>query len=141
MPTDQQLHKALHTSADYDADAKVAFHRAAKTLLGRLAKRLDQSGGPSTESGYGPRDPIRSNKGGIAVSGEITLHYERLYIQVHQSILGPNAAVLYRSCEGLKDYTGGTNNFMSLEALIDTEQCARQIESRVQLLMNIRGED
>jgi len=122
MPTDTQYQQMLYTPAHYDDDAKRKFHSTARTLLRRLANRL---------TGYGEVSPIRSNKGGIAVSGEVTLHYERLYIQVSQSVMGNNSGILYRSCNGLKDYTGGQNNFAPLSMLITTEEFARLIENRI----------
>lgn len=137
MPTDTQYREMLYTPAHYNADAKRNFHRAAKTLLQRLAKRLDQTWSSSAQAGYGERNPIRSNKGGIAVSGEITLHYDRLYIQVSQSVMGNNSGILYRSCNGRKDYCGGMNNFAPLDALLDTEKFARLIESRISFHMNV----
>ncbi len=57
----------------YDAEAKTAFHREAKSSLRALAREL----------GFGPDDyDLRSNYGGIAVSGEITLHSDQAYIQI-----------------------------------------------------------
>ena len=52
----------------YDPEVKQRFHTAARARLRRLATTL---GFPS-----GSFD-LRSNPGGIAVSGEITLHHER----------------------------------------------------------------
>ena len=49
---------------------------------------------------------LRSNKGGIAVCGEITLHTDSLYVQISQSSM-QGLDILYRSCDGRKDYTGG----------------------------------
>ena len=137
MPTDAQYQEMLYTPAHYDDAAKRNFHRAAKTLLQRLAKRLDQTWSSSAQAGYGEHDPIRSNKGGIAVSGEITLHYDRLYIQVSQSVMGNNSGILYRSCNGRKDYCGGQNHFAPLSALVTTEEFARLIESRIPLTIDM----
>ena len=61
---------------------------------------------------------LRSNKGGIAVSGEVTLHGENVYIQASQPVAGsPATGLLIRSCDGRRDFTGGPNHFASLAAL------------------------
>ena len=43
---------------------------------------------------------------GTAVSGEITLHGDHLYVQVSQSALGSHSGILFRTCKGRKDYVG-----------------------------------
>ena len=82
----------------YDAEQKKQFHRHARAALRALAKEL-RFESASFE--------IRSNVGGIAVSGEITLHHHRVYIQVCQPATGADSGVLIRTCEGKRDYTGG----------------------------------
>jgi hypothetical protein len=57
---------------------------------------------------------IRSNLGGTAVAGEITLHGEHIYIQFSEG-----DSFMYRSCEGRKDYTGGANHWMLYDDLLD----------------------
>lgn len=115
----------LKRSASYDPDAKKLFHSAAATMLKRLQKEL---GGIYGEGG------IRHNQGGIAVSGEVTLHLDNLYVQVAQFAFD-SKGVLYRSCRDRKDYTGGMNNFATFEDLCDTEQFARVIQTRVPFSM------
>jgi hypothetical protein len=56
---------------------------------------------------------VRFNAGGIAGSGEATLHGENIYITVSQLMGRPT--VMYRSCKGQKDFSGGSNNFISVE--------------------------
>jgi len=69
----------------YDPEVKQRFHTAARARLRRLATTL---GFPS-----GSFD-LRSNPGGIAVSGEITLHHEDVYIQVCQPATGTDSGIL-----------------------------------------------
>jgi hypothetical protein len=61
---------------------------------------------------------IRSNQGGDAILGEVTLHGEKLYLQVGGSMCEPgNPTVLFRSCKGRKDYCGGNNRYMNASML------------------------
>ena len=119
--------KAFITAAKknvaYNEDAKANFHRQAKTVLRRLAKAL----------GYANKDfDLRSNMGGIAVSGEITLHSDTLYVQLSQSALGPNMGFMWRTCKGRKDYTGGANQWAKWESLEDLEALAKTMLAQVE---------
>lgn len=100
---------------DYNEPQKHLFHREARKRLQQLAERLQF-----------PRESysIRSNKAGVAVSGEITLHGSSLYVQVSQSAMGPGMSILVRTCKGQKDFTGGQNNFAPLAYLDDIEGLA-----------------
>jgi hypothetical protein len=95
-------------SVAHDDDAKRRFHREARQRLRELAEalRLDPAA-----------FDLRSNEGGIAVSGEVTLHADRLYVQASQPATRADTGILFRSCEGRRDYTGGRNNFASLDLL------------------------
>ena len=95
-------------SVAYDAEAKRLFHSHAKSQLRHIATALGLEPGSYD---------LRSNQAGIAVSGEITLHGDRLYVQVSQSAMGHHSGVLFRTCKGRKDYVGGPNNFASLDLL------------------------
>jgi hypothetical protein len=99
-------------SVSYDAGQKAIFHRQADAALRRLAAAL------------GINDTPRHNQGGIAVSGEITLHSESLYVQIAQTF-GSLPLVMYRTCEGKKDYSGGTNNFCTVAELAQPDTIAR----------------
>jgi hypothetical protein len=72
----------------YDAKAKRLFHRHARAQLLKLAEALGLQPGEYD---------LRSNEAGIAVSGEITLHADRLYVQASQSAMAPIPA----SCSAL----------------------------------------
>lgn len=85
---------------------KRVMHSSGRAFLQRLARDL----GLQTHQ----RD-IRSNVAGIAVSGEVTLHADRLYVQISESCIGRGGPqVLYRTCRGRQDYCGGQNHFRSL---------------------------
>ena len=104
----------------YDDDAKRLFHHPVRRQLRLLADALGLAPGAYD---------LRSNKGGIAVSGEITMHSETIYVQACQPATGHNSGVLFRVCQGRKDYTGGRNNFASLDLLNDPGQLARTIRA------------
>jgi hypothetical protein len=92
----------------YNETNKNQLHRAALKALRKIA------------AGMGLQDgefDIRSNKAGIAVSGEITLHTDKVYVQVSESSHSNGITVLFRTCNGRKDYCGGQNNFASVEKL------------------------
>jgi len=75
---------------------------------------------------------VRSNKAGIACSGEVTLHTEPfpgcergIYVQIGQSAFGDNS-ILYRGCKSRADYTGFHNNFTTVtRAFGNTESMQR----------------
>jgi len=82
---------------------------------------------------------LRSNQGGVAVSGEVTLHQERsepgpltseaaqggsrrgVYIQV------ASGGVLIRTCRGRRDDVGGLNHFVSLTMLDDIDALSDRV--------------
>jgi hypothetical protein len=105
----------------YDEHAKRLFHSRARSQLRRLATALDLSPGSYD---------LRFNRAGIAVSGEITLHTEHLYVQASQSAMGNANGILFRTCKGRKDYVGGPNNFASLDLLNSPEALAQRIRER-----------
>ncbi len=94
----------------YDAEQKRRFHREARKRLKHLATEL---GFPT-----GSYD-LRSNLGGIAVSGEITLHHETVYVQICQPATGHDTGIMIRTCQGRLDYAGGRNHFEPLRRLDD----------------------
>ena len=112
-PTLSSVRFDFRKSVAYDAEAKCRFHREARRRLLELAGAL----------GLEPGDyDLRSNAGGIAVSGEATLHGDRLYVQASQPATRADTGILFRTCEGRRDYTGGHNNFASLDLLHRPEE-------------------
>lgn len=93
-----------------DPALKKRFHREAKKLLRIVAKTM----------GLSAKDyDLSSNMAGTAVSGEITLHTDSLYISVGQRYMANGCDVLVRACEGRKDYTGKKNHWVPASALDD----------------------
>lgn len=108
---------------DEGHEKKEAFHRAGRKFLKALA----------TAAGLQPGQyDIRSNKGGIAVSGEVTLHADHAYVQLSESAMHRGGSVLYRTCEGRKDYTGGTNHWQALSVLARSEDAMDLFVEQVQ---------
>lgn len=105
-------------SVSYDPDRKRLFHSRTRRQLRQLATALGLASGAYD---------LRSNQGGIAVSGEVTLHADRLYVQACQPATGHDTGILFRACEGRKDYVGGRNNFASLDLLDRPNELARRI--------------
>ena len=104
----------------YNDGQKRRFHATARTRLRKLADALAF-----------PRESydLRNNQAGVAVSGEITLHHDRVYVQVSQSAMGFDSGILLRRCEGRRDYTGGRNHFAPLSLLDDIPALARRVRS------------
>ena len=102
----------------YDDAQKRAFHATARSRLRKLADELRLPSGSYD---------LRSNKGGIAVSGEITLHHEQIYVQVCQPALRSDTGILIRTCEGRRDYSGGRNHLASLRLLDDLPELVRLV--------------
>lgn len=91
-----------------DAALKRGLHKDSAAYLRMLA----------TELGFDRKDyGIRSNEGGIAGSGEITLHTDTLYVQISQWAMdGDNISFLIRGCKSRKDCTGMGNHSMHLRS-------------------------
>jgi hypothetical protein len=118
-------YETLIATCEYEPGNKEAFHREARKQLKELGKLLTPR--------YGAYD-VRSNKGGIAVSGEVTLHMEKLYVQVsHAPWRDHTQDILFRSCNGLRDYTGGPNNFADMSLLMRKDMLVKLIQERIKV--------
>jgi hypothetical protein len=99
------IHEQLEALPDvgYNTEAKARYKSLSMRVLRDLAGRLGLEAGTYD---------LRYNRGGIAVSGEATLHGDSIYIQISQSSINHgHASVLYRTCDGRQDYRGGRNHF------------------------------
>lgn len=100
----------------FDADAKKLFHSEARRSLRSLADAL----------GYEKQQfDIRSNSAGPAVSGEVILHSDELYVQV--SCNGTGNDVMYRRCRDRRDFTGQRNQHAAMRDLAHPGTLARRI--------------
>lgn len=108
-----QLIDIQNKNFEYDYLNKTEFHKLAKAELRKLVKHLGMTRGTYD---------IRSNLGGDAVAGEVILHTEKVYLQIISKGFGEKGLrVMYRTCKGRKDYTGGQNNYVSLEEFLTPE--------------------
>ena len=110
----------IHAYNDEAAANKALFHRHGKALLKRVAHDL----------GYTPGSyDLNSNMAGIAVSGEITLHTDDLYVQFSSPSYCEEYQILYRRCEGRRDYRGQRNHFLTFRALDDYPQFIASLQA------------
>ncbi len=106
-------------SVSYDPETKRLFHGYAHRQLKRMAGVL----------GLAPTAyDLRSNYGGMAVSGEVTLHADHLYVQACHPAMGHDTGILFRNCEGRGDYVGGPNHYASLNLLHAPDHLATHIQ-------------
>ena len=100
-----------------DPKVKDEWHRAAKAALAAFADLM----------GLTPKDyDLRSNKAGIAVGGEVTLHTDIAYIQVSVD-LDFVGGILYRRCNGRRDFTGERNHWESISLLNNPDKMKEKI--------------
>lgn len=90
--------------------AKKTFLNVGKVFLRAMAKDL------------GLRDAVvKSNAGGIAVSGDCCLYgmweENSLYVSISQFAGGGENVILYRSIRNIKDHRSGYNNLICLHEL------------------------
>lgn len=82
--------------APYNEEYKAEYKRFALSVLRAIARDLQLA-----KESYS----IRFNPGGIAVSGDATLHSNWFYLTICE------VGVMWRTCEGQKDYHGGPNQW------------------------------
>jgi hypothetical protein len=115
-----------HTRVDgymHDGSTKEYFKRHALAFLRQLAKDVGLAEGTYD---------VRFNTGGIAVSGDATLHHEHVYISFNADGICPG--ILYRTCKGRKDYSGGVNRWQDWVRLVSTEGYTEFVETIKQLV-------
>lgn len=113
------IHAELEALPDvgYNTEAKARYKSLSMRVLRDLASRLKLTAGSYD---------LRYNAGGIAVSGEATLHGDSIYIQIDQCTINHgHASVLYRTCDGRRDYRGGRNHFCTPTQLTDIQTLLR----------------
>lgn len=103
--------------SDYPCGSvKTRWLSTGRSILKQLAKALNLPPG-SYE--------VRVNKAGPAVSGDIHLHGEWIYVSLTQGFNGGN--FMWRYCDGMKDYTGRANHWAQWEQLLDLPTFAAEL--------------
>lgn len=113
-----------HKGVAYDDLAKRQFHADGRKALKRLADALGL-----VEGSY----DLRSNKGGIAVSGEVTLHGEEIYVQLSIGCMGRGHEILFRRVVGRKDYCGDRNHWADIAELMAPDRFAARVRGELHL--------
>lgn len=108
----------------YDETAKKLFHSEGRAALRRLAEVLSLDEGSFD---------IRSNKAGPAVSGEITLHADMLWVQFSLGPFGPDREVCFRRVRDRQDYIGERNHWASVRELVEPDRFAARIRRDLNL--------
>ena len=116
MSNVKELIRLAKSDLGYNETAKTKFHRLAKSTLADLARHLGYA-----KNAY----DLRSNLGGVAISGEITLHSDELYVQLSQPLAGTN--FMWRTCKHRKDYNGGANQLADWDTLLDLPALAKRM--------------
>lgn len=121
-------HPVLRTLAyrgvSYDEAAKRAFHAEGRAAMRRLAEALELDDGSFD---------IRSNKGGPAVSGEITLHGEEVWVRLSLGCMGPDNEIAYRQVRGREDHCGDRNRWASINELLAPDRFAARLRRELKL--------
>ena len=108
----------------YDAPAKRLFHAQGRTAMRHLAAALALEDGSFD---------IRSNKAGPAVSGDVTLHGESIWVQLSLGPFGPGREVCFRKVQDRHDHIGQRNYWASVRDLLEPEQFAMRIRQELRL--------
>lgn len=108
----------------YDERAKKLFLSDGRKALRALADAL---GLP--DDSY----DIRVQRGGVAVSGEVTLHGTTIYVQLSLGLMGADREVLFRKVAGRDDHIGERNHWASVHELVQPSRLAARIRRELHL--------
>lgn len=98
----------LTKAAQCDYIRKERYRKLGRKILSALAKHMKLQRGEYD---------IRWNPGGVACSGDHTLHANWFYLALHDNCgLGQ---FYFRTCKGRKDYCGGANQIVYWNQLIE----------------------
>lgn len=120
------LSSNIHGYTEEDERAKHLFHLDAREFLVSLARALELP-----EGSY----EIRSNQGGQAVSGEVTLHHDNLFVELSESAVRRGVVISYRSCESQQDFTSGSHFGAHVVAMRQSDRASRFIDECRRLMI------
>lgn len=107
------------SSCSYNDANKAQFKKSGMHLMKKLAVLV---GGQTSD--------VRYNAGGTAVSGEVTLHTECIYVSLSMGCVS-DLGYLVRTCNGKKDYSGDRNTWFQWDTLKDLNQVAGMINRMI----------
>ena len=99
---------ALTRLACYNEVNKQEYKRLGRKILKYIAFKMNL-----VEGTY----DIRFNPGGVACSGDHTLHTDKVYLALNDNL--GFGWFFYRTCDGRKDYSGGPNIIVEWRELQD----------------------
>jgi len=94
--------------ASYNEDYKQEYRQLGQSILRQLAKDLGLKKGEFD---------LRWNPGGVAIPGDHTLHTDKVYVAFHDNL--KMGWFYWRKVTGRKDYTGGPNQIVNWEDLLN----------------------
>ncbi len=115
--------ETAQTDVSYNDGLKYMFHAQAQQVLMKLAAQLGYTRG---------QYDLKSNRGGPAVSGEVTLRADKFYICFGQFYGACAGMFMWRTCKGLKDKTGGHNRWVHYSKLKNLVSLAEDIKSIIE---------
>ena len=110
--------------SDEGAEQKNEFLYLCRLYLRMIAKEMGLQKG---------QYDIRVNPAGPAVSGDVHLHSDKLYIAFSQGCMGRGFGFMYRSVSNRRDFTGGYNRWMRWDNLIDVPYVAETFKKTSQV--------
>jgi hypothetical protein len=111
-------------------DQKEAFHKKWKKILRQIAtKDLGLVKGAFD---------VRSCKGGPAITGEVILHTDTVYVQVCEGFSGEGLQCMYRSCVGRASHRHGPNRWMPATMLVEQREAALAL---IRAAMDMSGKE
>lgn len=113
-----------YRGVSYDEDAKRVFLSEGRSAMRRLAEALQLPEGTYD---------VRVNKGGIAVSGEVTLHGEEVWVRLAISSFGHDREIAYRKVRGRADHVGDRNRWASVRDLLAPDRFAHKLRRELNL--------
>jgi len=90
---------------------------------GRIARKLAKALG--LEKG---EFSVRTNPAGPAVSGDVTLHADWVYVSLSQSCAGLGDMFMWRYCDSQRDFTGHANQWERWTSLLDLPRFAEAVK-------------
>lgn len=103
-PVELRRLQSLMGDCGYKESNKREFKRLGMKLMRELRAAL------------GIEADVRYNAGGIAVGGDCVMHGDRVYVLFNADT---DLGILYRSCVGRWDYSGGRNNWFPVRNLLE----------------------